>query len=98
MKANTKIITANWIFTLLFTVPLLGSGTGYVLAAHPIVEGMAHLGYPFYFIRFLGVAKLLGCLAILVGKFPRIKEWAYAGFTFSLNRSGLLSFVFWRRP
>ena len=84
MKPLARIIVTKWIFTVLFILPLLGSGAGYLLAARPIVEGMAHLGYPFYLIRFLGVAKILGSAAVLTGIFPRIKEWAYAGFTFNL--------------
>ncbi|WP_231571073.1 DoxX family protein [Gordoniibacillus kamchatkensis] len=42
------------------------------------------LGYPTYLLPFLGAAKLLGIVAILVPGFPRIKEWAYAGLTFDL--------------
>ena len=45
---------------------------------------MTHLGYPKYIIPFLGVAKLLGVIAILIPGFPRIKEWAYAGLAFDL--------------
>jgi uncharacterized membrane protein YphA (DoxX/SURF4 family) len=82
MKSSTRII--YWAFTLLFVLPLIASGIGFAVAAPPVVEGMKHLGYPFYFIRFLGVAKLLGAVAVLVGRFPRIKEWAYAGFVFNL--------------
>ena len=42
------------------------------------------LGYPQYIIPFLGVAKTLGVIAILVPGYPRIKEWAYAGLFFDL--------------
>ena len=42
------------------------------------------LGYPVYFIQFLGVAKVLGVIALLVPGFPRLREWAYAGFVFDL--------------
>jgi uncharacterized membrane protein YphA (DoxX/SURF4 family) len=42
------------------------------------------LGYPLYFIPFIGVAKVLGAIALLVPGFPRIKEWAYAGLFFDL--------------
>src|ERR1022692_3195779 len=43
-----------------------------------------HLGYPLYFLTFLGISKLLGVVALLIPGYPRIKEWAYAGFTFDL--------------
>lgn len=42
------------------------------------------LGFPEYFIPFIGVAKILGAIAILIPGFPRIKEWAYAGIFFDL--------------
>ena len=46
-------------------------------------EGISHLGYPAYFGVMLTVAKVVGCLAIIIPQVPnRIKEWAYAGLTF----------------
>lgn len=45
---------------------------------------MAHLGYPEYIMPFIGVAKLLGSIAILIPGFKKIKEWAYAGLAFDL--------------
>jgi len=39
------------------------------------VEGMVHLGYPVYLMKFLGVAKIVGVLAIVMGN-PTLKEWA----------------------
>lgn len=54
------------------------------LTHEPKMEGaLASLGYPSYFMTILGVAKLLGVLALLVPQAPRLKEWAYAGFTFT---------------
>jgi hypothetical protein len=48
-------------------------------------EGMRHLGYPQYFGVALAVFKVLGALALIIPQVPaRVKEWAYAGFTFSL--------------
>jgi hypothetical protein len=47
-------------------------------------EGARHLGYPMYIFKFLAVAKILGVIAILVPGNRRLKEWAYAGFTFDL--------------
>jgi uncharacterized membrane protein YphA (DoxX/SURF4 family) len=84
MNVSRKKTISYWVFTLLFAVPFLGSGIGYAIRVAPVVEGMAHLGYPPYLTPFLGVAKLLGVAAILSGRYPRIKEWAYAGFTFNL--------------
>ncbi len=46
-------------------------------------EGIRHLGYPEYFGYMLAIAKVLGALSLVIPQMPgRIKEWAYAGFTF----------------
>ncbi len=42
------------------------------------------LGYPVYFIPFIGTAKLLGVIALLIPGLKKIKEWAYAGLFFDL--------------
>jgi len=44
-----------------------------------------HLGYPIYIITLLGVWKILGVAAVLIPKFPLLKEWAYAGFFFAMT-------------
>lgn len=49
-----------------------------------MVAAITDLGYPIYFAKFLGVAKLLGVFAILTGISSTLKEWAYAGFTFDV--------------
>jgi uncharacterized membrane protein YphA (DoxX/SURF4 family) len=50
------------------------------------VDGFVHiLGYPRYFVTILGFWKVLGAIAILVPRFPRLKEWAYAGIFFDLT-------------
>jgi uncharacterized membrane protein YphA (DoxX/SURF4 family) len=55
-------------------------------ARTPDVEaGLAHLGYPGYFASILGLWKVLGAIAIVVPRFPRLKEWAYAGMLFDLT-------------
>ncbi|VXB89834.1 conserved membrane hypothetical protein [Flavobacterium sp. 9AF] len=47
-------------------------------------EGIRHLGYPEYFGTALVVFKILGVIILIVPKIPsRLKEWAYAGFTFN---------------
>lgn len=43
---------------------------------------MLALGYPLYLMKILGFAKILGGIDILTGRLPRMKEWAYAGFSF----------------
>lgn len=82
MKNKVRMI--YWASTLLFVLPLTWSAVLYFTEAPKMVETMTHLGYPIYFLKILGTAKLLGVVAILYGRFPRLKEWAYAGFTFDL--------------
>src|SRR5215467_5309402 len=84
MTSATRYKITYWAFTILFILPVAGSGIGFLTLRPYAIEGMSHLGYPLYLIRFLGAAKLLGVLAVLAGVFPRIKEWAYAGFVFDL--------------
>ena len=79
---KTKIF--YWIVTGLFATMMLGSAIPDILSVPMAVEGMTQLGYPAYFIPFIGVAKTLGVIAILVPGFPRLKEWAYAGLSFDL--------------
>jgi len=43
-----------------------------------------HLSLPAYLLPFLGTAKLIGCITLLVPKYPKLKEWVYAGLTFDL--------------
>jgi uncharacterized membrane protein len=43
------------------------------------------LGYPVYVMTILGVWKILGVIAVLVPKYPLLKEWAYAGFFFTMS-------------
>ena len=80
---KTKI--TYWVFTGLFSFLMLGSAIPDIFSARVAVEGFAKMGYPAYLLPFLGIAKLLGVLAILIpGNYPRIKEWAYAGLLFDL--------------
>lgn len=80
-----KTSVLYWIFTSLFGAFMLFSAIPDVYSDPIAVQGMhVELGYPLYFIPFIGVAKVLGVIAILVQRFPRLKEWAYAGLFFDL--------------
>jgi uncharacterized membrane protein YphA (DoxX/SURF4 family) len=80
---KTNII--YWTFTILFSIMMLGASIPDVISHPMAVKGMHEdLGYPLYFIPFIGVAKVLGVAAILIPGFSRLKEWAYAGLMFDL--------------
>ena len=75
-----------WTMSILVAF-FIGSGGGaqiwqYYANPHGVVPV---LGYPMYFFAILGVWKVLGAIAILVARFPRLKEWAYAGIFFDLT-------------
>lgn len=84
MTTKTKTIT-YWTTTIL-TAFFMSGGVAqiaqYLRNPHGIVP---LLGYPMYFFAILGVWKVLGAIAILVPRFPRLKEWAYAGIFFDLT-------------
>lgn len=79
---RTKII--YWIVTILAAAFMTMAAVPDILLMPEAVEIFRHLGYPDYLIPFIGVAKILGVIAILSPWFPRLKEWAYAGLVFDL--------------
>lgn len=76
---------AYWITTALVAFVFLSGGAGELSRPASLMEGMARLGYPAYFVTILGVWKILGGIAVLIPRFPRLKEWAYAGMFFDLS-------------
>ncbi len=81
-KRNTIIY---WIATIWLSLGMTAPGLVQLLHLKEENEMMQHLGYPLYFLTLLGIWKLLGVIAILVPKLPILKEWAYAGFFFSMS-------------
>lgn len=79
---NIKLM--YWIVTGLFSAFMLFSSVPDIIKSPDAIAFITALGYPEYFVVFIGVAKVLGILAILVPGFPRLKEWAYAGLFFDL--------------
>jgi hypothetical protein len=82
---NAKSIL-YWIMTFLVALPIGSGGVAqlwqYSANPHGVVP---ELGYPAYFFAILGFWKVLGAIAILVPRFPLLKEWAYAGIFFDLT-------------
>jgi DoxX-like family len=63
-------------------VALLG-GFSYVTNSPEAIENFRHVGYPQQLRVLLGIAKLAGAIVLLMPWLPKLKEWAYAGFTFT---------------
>jgi uncharacterized membrane protein YphA (DoxX/SURF4 family) len=82
-----------WGATAFFAFNMLMAGIGELSASQGLVQIAAHEGYPLYLLTILGVWKLLGVIALLVPGFPRLKEWAYAGFFFDLTGAAVSGFV-----
>jgi hypothetical protein len=68
---------------------MLGGGFGQLFRAQANVDVITHLGYPVYFLSILGTWKILGVIALLIPKFPLLKEWAYAGFFFAMTGAAI---------
>ena len=74
-----------WVATALLLIELVLGGMWDVLRVPHVRVVIERLGYPSYFLVILGVWKLLGAAALVVPRFPRLKEWAYAGVVFNLT-------------
>jgi uncharacterized membrane protein YphA (DoxX/SURF4 family) len=85
MTQKLKVI-GYWTTTTIVVLELLAGGMTdlvhgreVLFVGQPVVLDLAQLGYPAYLLTILGVWKLLGAIALLMPRFPRLKEWAYAG-------------------
>lgn len=83
MTKRNKII--YWIATVWLALGMLSGGIVQLVQLKEEADMMNHLGYPLYFLTILGAWKIAGVIAILIPQFPLLKEWAYAGFFFSMS-------------
>lgn len=85
MVAYWAVTTLIALETLVGGVADLVHGRTILVAGAPVADVVTHLGYPLYFLRIIGVWKLLGGIVLLLPGYPRLKEWAYAGIFFELS-------------
>ncbi|MHA4740486.1 DoxX family protein [Dyadobacter sp. MSC1_007] len=83
MTKRNRII--YWIATVWLALGMTSTGIVQLMKIDEEVALMNRLGYPAYFLTIIGVWKLLGVIAILIPRFPLVKEWAYAGFVFTMS-------------
>jgi len=83
MEKRNKII--YWVATALLAFGMTVSGLQQLMQGKEMATMITHLGYPPYFMTIIGVWKLLGVVVILLPGFKVIKEWAYAGFFFTMT-------------
>lgn len=82
VKSNAPRTIAYWGATGVVTIVPLLAAFAYLTTSPEAVENFRHVGYPQQLRVLLGVAKLAGAIVLLLPRLPRLKEWAYAGFTF----------------
>ena len=83
MTKRDKMI--YWIATIFLSFGMVAGGTQQMFQIGGYNEIVTSLGYPLYLLSILGIWKIFGVIAILLPKFPLLKEWAYAGFFFVLS-------------
>ena len=83
MNKRNKII--YWISTLWLSLGMVSTGIVQLFHIKGEVEFILALGYPAFFLTLLGIWKILGVIAVLIPKYPILKEWAYGGFFFSMT-------------
>ena len=87
MTKRNKIL--YWIATIWLSLGMVSTGVVQLLKLKGdgpgSLDSMTHLGYPAYFVTILGISKILGVVALLIPKYPLLKEWAYAGFFFMMS-------------
>jgi hypothetical protein len=89
-KLSTRFRNSGyWTATGVTAFVFLSGGAAYLAGASFAVAGVVELGYPAYFVTLLGFWKTLGGLAVLAPRFPRVKEWAYAGMAFDLTAAAV---------
>lgn len=79
----SRLSIAYWTATLLFAALMLLDGIAGLSLNEEGKQAMTMLGYPAYIMTILGVAKVLGAVALVQTRFTVLKEWAYAGFAFN---------------
>src|SRR5262245_58509634 len=76
---------AYWTFTVLLVFELAAGSVWNLLQIEWVRAQLHHLGYPLYFAYISGVWQIGGAAVIIAPRFPRLKEWAYAGAFFQFS-------------
>ncbi|MET6997790.1 DoxX family protein [Chitinophaga defluvii] len=83
MTKRNKII--YWIATLWLALGMFSTGLVQLLKVEKDANTIRQLGYPLYFLTIIGIWKILGVVAVLIPKYPLLKEWTYGGFFFAMS-------------
>jgi uncharacterized membrane protein YphA (DoxX/SURF4 family) len=71
-----------WAATGLVAAGMTMSAFMYLTKNPELTNSFRSLGFPDFLVILLGVAKLLGAIALVSPISEKVKEWAYAGFAF----------------
>jgi hypothetical protein len=85
MQSNRSRTVGYWVSTGLVALAFAGGAVSDLLQAPEVMASLDRLGYPAYVASLLGIWKALGVIALLVPRYERLKEWAYAGMFFDLT-------------
>lgn len=83
MEKNKRI--TYWVATLWLALGMVSTGIIQLMQMEEEGQKFKDLGYPMYLMTILGIWKILGTIAILMPRYPILKEWAYAGFFFAMS-------------
>lgn len=82
-QKRNKII--YWFFTLWMALGMVSTAIVQLMKNKDELANFTNLGYPSYLMTIIGVWKILGVIAVLIPKFPLLKEWTYSGFFFVMS-------------
>lgn len=85
--------TIYWVSTIFLSIGMLAGGIQQMLQTGGYNEIVTQLGYPLYMLSIIGTWKIFGVVSILVPKKPLLKEWAYAGFFFTMSGATISHFA-----
>src|SRR6266566_1155842 len=91
MTSKMKVI-GYWMTTTLIALETLAGGVtdlmhgrANLFSGPRVVDVVTSLGYPVYVLAILGIWKIPGAIVLVIPRFLRLKEWAYAGIVFELS-------------
>ncbi|MBD8490621.1 DoxX family protein [Echinicola sp. CAU 1574] len=83
MTKSNRII--YWVATIWLALGMTSTGIVQLIKMEEEVSNFSSLGYPLYLMTIIGIWKILGVVTVLIPKYPLLKEWAYAGFFFTMT-------------
>lgn len=74
---------AYWALTIVVAFEMAAGGLWDLLRIEYVRVVLTHLGYPLYLLYIIGIPRIPCAFVLLLPRFPRLKEWAYAGAFFN---------------